>query len=55
MLLMFAVGAGNIGWMLTLGMVMAIEKNMTWGRQLSNPLGLLLFGLAGGLVVAELV
>ena len=26
--LMFAMGAGNIGWMLVLGMVMAIEKNM---------------------------
>ena len=33
MLLMFAVGAGNIGWMLALGAVMAIEKNWSWGRK----------------------
>lgn len=39
MLLMFAVGVGNIGWMLALGTVMAVEKNMPWGRQLSAPLG----------------
>jgi predicted metal-binding membrane protein len=42
MLLMFAVGVGNIGVMLLLGAVMAIEKNMPWGRQLSAPLGLVL-------------
>jgi len=48
MLLMFAVGVGNFGWMLTLGAVMAIEKNMPWGRRLSAPLGvvLLAWGLA---------
>lgn len=39
MLLMFAVGVGNVGWMLALGTVMAVEKNMPWGRQLSAPLG----------------
>ena len=54
MLLMFAVGAGNIGWMLVLGMVMAIEKNMPWGRQLSNPLGVLLIALSGVIVLVEL-
>jgi predicted metal-binding membrane protein len=42
MLLMFVVGTGNVGWMLTLGAVMAIEKNTAWGRQLSKPLGLAL-------------
>jgi predicted metal-binding membrane protein len=48
MLLMFAVGVGNIGWMLVLGVVMAIEKNMPWGRRLSMPLGafLIAWGLA---------
>ncbi len=50
MLIMFAVGAGSIGWMLVLGMVMAIEKNMPWGRQLGKPLGVLLL-LSGALVV----
>ncbi len=48
MLLMFAVGTGNVGWMLGLGAVMAIEKNLPWGRRLSTPLGLglLAWGLA---------
>ncbi len=49
MLLMFGVGAGNIGWMLLLGGVMGIEKNMPWGRRLSAPLGVTLLG-SGGLV-----
>ena len=49
MLLMFAVGTGNLGWMLALGTVMAVEKNMPWGRQISAPLGLGLVAL--GLVV----
>jgi predicted metal-binding membrane protein len=49
MLLMFAVGVGNIGWMLALGAVMAVEKNASWGRRLSAPLGGLL--LAWGLVL----
>lgn len=44
MLLMFAVGLGNVGWMLALATVMAIEKNMPWGRRLSAPLGVLLLG-----------
>ena len=39
MLLMFAVGVGNIAWMLALGAVMAVEKNASWGRRLSAPLG----------------
>jgi len=42
MLLMFVVGTGNVGWMLALGAVMAIEKNAAWGRKLSKPLGLAL-------------
>ena len=42
MLLMFGVGVGNIGWMLALGVVMAVEKNTRWGRNLSRPLGLTL-------------
>jgi predicted metal-binding membrane protein len=46
MLLMFGVGAGNIGWMLLLGGVMGIEKNMPWGRRLSTPLGITLLGSA---------
>src|SRR6202011_4619595 len=39
MLLMFVVGTGNVGWMLALGAMMAIEKNAAWGRWISQPLG----------------
>jgi predicted metal-binding membrane protein len=44
MLLMFAVGVGNVGWMLALATVMAVEKNMPWGRRFSAPLGVFLLG-----------
>jgi predicted metal-binding membrane protein len=44
MLLMFVVGTGNVGWMLVLGAVMAAEKNLSWGRRLSVPLGIGLLG-----------
>ena len=46
MLLMFLVGTGSVGWMLLLGAVMAIEKNATWGKRLSGPLGAALVGWA---------
>ena len=49
MLLMFAVGVGNVVWMLLLGAVMAVEKNVSWGRRISAPLGLLL--VIGGLAM----
>jgi predicted metal-binding membrane protein len=39
MLLMFAVGVGNLAWMLALGVVMAVEKNVRWGRRLTVPVG----------------
>jgi len=52
MFLMFAVGTGSVGWMLALGAVMALEKNMPWGRKLSAPLGILLL-LWGGLIVLD--
>jgi predicted metal-binding membrane protein len=55
MLLMFGVGVGNIGWMLALGGVMAIEKNMPWGRKLSAPLGLALLGWGGFLLLESLL
>lgn len=50
MLLMFAVGLGNLGWMLLLGAAMAAEKNLPWGRRLSPALGLALLAL--GTVIA---
>jgi predicted metal-binding membrane protein len=51
MLLMFVVGTGNVGWMLALGAIMAVEKNLPWGRRLSRPLGAVLV-TCGVLVVA---
>jgi len=55
MLLMFVVGTGSVGWMLVLGAVMAIEKNVSWGRRLSTPLGLGLLGWASLIVVDHAV
>jgi predicted metal-binding membrane protein len=40
MLLMFAVGHGNLGWMLILGAVMGAEKNLKKGRAIVNFIGL---------------
>ncbi len=47
MLLMFAIGGANLGWMLLLGAVMAAERTTRWGRHLTRPLGaaLLLWAL----------
>jgi predicted metal-binding membrane protein len=51
MLLMFAVGHGNLGWMLMLGVIMGAEKNLSWGRSLAKPLGIGLV-IGAGLIVA---
>lgn len=55
MLLMFAVGTGSIGWMLALGAVMAIEKNLGWGRRLSAPVGVALLLWGGAIALSHLV
>jgi predicted metal-binding membrane protein len=47
MLLMAGVGLGSVGWMLLLGAVMAVEKNIPWGNRLSAPLGLGLLAWGG--------
>jgi predicted metal-binding membrane protein len=52
MLLMFGVGSGNVGWMLAIGAVMALEKNASWGRRLAAPLGFALLAL-GAFVVLQ--
>jgi predicted metal-binding membrane protein len=54
MLLMFAVGVGNVAWMLVLGAVMAAEKNLPWGRKLSAPLGVALLGWGGVILLKHL-
>lgn len=51
MLLMFAVSLGNVAWMLALAVVMAVEKNVSWGRRISFPLGVVLL-VAGVTVLA---
>lgn len=53
MLLMFVVGTGSVGWMLVLGTVMAAEKNLTWGRSLSAPLGVGLITWGWAVVALE--
>jgi predicted metal-binding membrane protein len=53
MLLMFVFGTGSVGWMLILGAVMAVEKNFTWGRHLSLPLGMLLIGWSGVIIASN--
>jgi predicted metal-binding membrane protein len=54
MLVMFAVGVGHVAWMLVLSVVMAVEKNMPWGRRLSAPLGVALIGLGLALAVSHI-
>ncbi|MDB5407261.1 MAG: putative transrane protein [Rhodospirillales bacterium] len=54
MLLMFVVGTGNVGWMLILGAIMALEKNAPWGRRLSHPLGLALLAWAGAIIAGNM-
>lgn len=53
MLLMFAVGEGNFGWMLVLGAVMATEKNLPGGQRLSAPLGVILVGWGAATFVLQ--
>lgn len=53
MLLMFIVGAGSLLWMLLLGVVMALEKNLPWGRRLSAPIGVLLLVAAATVLIGR--
>jgi predicted metal-binding membrane protein len=53
MALMFVVGTGSVGWMLLIGAVMAIEKNVAWGRRLSGVLGVGLLAWSCAIVVAH--
>ena len=53
MLLMFGVGVGNVAWMLGLGAAMAVEKNLSWGRKLSAPIGVALLGWGGLILITE--
>jgi predicted metal-binding membrane protein len=42
MLVMFGVGVGSVTLMLVLGGITAIEKNLPWGRRLTQPVGIAL-------------
>jgi len=59
MLLMFVVGTGSVGWMLALGAVMALEKNLAgpgWlSRHLGTALGIALLAGASAITAAHLV
>jgi predicted metal-binding membrane protein len=55
MLLMFVVGTGSLAWMLLLGLIMALEKNHRWGRQIARPLGLGLLLSAATVAASGLV
>jgi len=50
MLLMLAAGMANLAWMLGLAIVMAIEKNVRWGRRLTAPIGIILLVSAASLL-----
>jgi predicted metal-binding membrane protein len=51
MLLMFVVSAASVVWMLFLGAVMALEKNVPWGRRMSAPIGVVLLIAATAMVI----
>ncbi len=54
MLLMFAVGTASLAWMLMLAVIMAVEKNVSWGRRLGRPLGVVLLSVGAGMGVYNL-
>lgn len=54
MLLGFVLGLGSVGWMLAIGAVMAMEKNLPWGRHLAAPLGIALLLAAAAVAAANL-
>ena len=53
MLCMFVVGTGSLGWMLALGALMAMEKNLPGGARLRWPIGIGLLGAAVAVIVAH--
>jgi predicted metal-binding membrane protein len=51
MLVMFAVGGAQVGWMLALAAIMFVEKAVTWGRTASQVVGVGLAGWGLGLLL----
>lgn len=54
MVLVFAIGAGNVGLMIALGLLMAIEKNVPRARRLTSALGTILVGLGVTIAISTL-
>ncbi|WP_028217753.1 DUF2182 domain-containing protein [Paraburkholderia oxyphila] len=54
MLLMFAVGSANLGWMLALAAVMAAEKTWPWGPRIRVPVAVGLLGWSALIVAGSL-
>lgn len=54
MVVMFVVGGGSIGWMLGLAALMAVEKNVSWGRRLAAPTGAALLLCAAAIALRRL-
>ena len=52
MVVVFAVGMGNLGWMLAVSAVMALEKNVATLRWMGGLLGVVLFAAAVGVAIA---
>ncbi len=51
MLLMFVVGVGSsLAWMFVLAVVMGVEKNVSWGRRMSAPVGVILIASGAALL-----
>lgn len=53
MLLMLLSSVQHLALMLVLGLIMAVEKNVRWGRRLSAPVGVALIVCAGVLFVTS--
>lgn len=51
MLVVFAVGMANVGWMLLMGVVMAVEKNVARAAGIGPVLGFALLGVGGYLAI----
>jgi predicted metal-binding membrane protein len=51
MLVMFAVGGAQLGWMLALAAVMFVEKAVSWGRTATIGVGVGLAGWGLGLLL----
>jgi predicted metal-binding membrane protein len=52
MLVMFALGMGNVAWMLPIALVMDVEKTAGWGGRITRPVGWVLLLCVALVVIA---